>query len=54
MSAPLLNSGVATVCKYQLGITLDFSDQPSPTENSDGQLGLAIDRFNYQPGINKA
>jgi transposase len=48
------NIRVLIQCKYQLGITLDFSDQPTPTENSNGQLGFAVDRFNYQPGINKA
>ncbi len=48
------NIRVLIQCKYQLGITLDFSDVPSPVADPNGQLALAASRFNYQAGINKA
>jgi|ERR1041384_3798042 hypothetical protein len=47
------NIRVLIRCMYEFNIDLDFSDLPSITENPDGQLGLALDRINYIPGINR-
>lgn len=47
------NIRVLIQCKYQLKIDLDFSDQPAPAADSNGQLALTANRLNYQPGINR-
>jgi transposase len=47
------NIRVLIRCMYEFNIDLDFSDLPPIPENPDGQLGLALDRINYIPGINR-